>query len=190
VGEVDRALERVASGEPRSSERLLVLVYDELRRLAAGFLERERPGQTLQPTALVHEAYLRLVDPANPAQWNSRGHFFGAAAQAMRRVLVERARRKGREKHGGGRERLDVELTDVAEPVRSDDLIALDEAIEELAREDAESSRVVTMRYFGGMTADEIADVTGVSRATVQRRWTYARAWLHLRLRGPGGAGA
>ncbi len=187
MGEVDRVLAAIAGGDPHSAERLLTLVYDELRRLAAQLLARERPGQTLQPTALVHEAYLRLVDPENPAQWNSRGHFVGAAAQAMRRILVERARRMARVKHGGGRDRVDVELTHVPAPMSSEDLVALDDALDELAREDPECSRVVTMRYFGGMTVEEVAAATGVSRATVERRWTYARAWLHQRLRATGG---
>jgi len=187
VGEVDRALAAIANGEPHSSEKLLLLVYDELRRLAGQLLARERPGQTLQPTALVHEAYLRLVDPGNPAQWNSRDHFFGAAALAMRRILVEKARRRARVKHGAGRDRVDVELTHVPSPMSSEDLVALDDALDELAREDPECSRVVTMRYFGAMTVEEVATATGASRATVQRRWTYARAWLHRRLRGKGG---
>jgi RNA polymerase sigma factor (TIGR02999 family) len=184
---VDRAPAAIAGGDPRSADRLVALLHDELRSLAAQMVARERPGLTLQPTALVHEAYLRLVDPKNPAQWNSRGHFLGAAAQAMRRILVERARRKARVKHGGGRDRVDVELTHVPAPMSSDDLVALDDALDELAREDPECSRVVTMRYFGRMTVEEVARATGASRATVQRRWTYARAWLHQRLRATNG---
>ncbi len=187
MSEVDRLLAEVANGDPQSAERLLTLVYDELRRVAARMLSREKPGQTLQPTALVHEAYMRLVSPTNPAPWNSRGHFFGAAAQAMRRILVERARRVGRAKHGGGRERVELELTHLPAPVLSEDLVALDGALDELAREDPECSRVVTMRYFAGMTLEEVAAATGASRATVQRRWTYARAWLHRRLSDAGG---
>jgi RNA polymerase sigma factor (TIGR02999 family) len=169
-----------------SSDEGLLVVYEELRRLAARWLAKERPGQTLDATALVHEAYLRLVGPEGDekaATWGGRAHFFAAAAEAMRRILVERARRKRRAKHGGGKARLDVSLADLASPVTDDDLLALDEALEDLGREDPVKRRIVTLRYFGGMTAEETATVLGVTRVTVQRKWAYAKAWLHRRLR-------
>src|SRR5687768_17358797 len=177
--EVTRILSAVQQGDPVAAAQLLPLVYDELRRLAAQRLAQEKPGQTLQATALVHEAYLRLVDADPTAHWNSRGHFFAAAAEAMRRILVESARRKKRQKHGGDLERVEIELADVPTRMSSDELLALDEALENLHRHDPVKARLVTLRYFGGMTIEQAAEVLGISRVTAHRYWTYARAWLH-----------
>ncbi|MBC6952959.1 MAG: RNA polymerase subunit sigma [Leptolyngbya sp. PLA2] len=179
--EVTLLLNAASEGDPRASAELLPLVYEELRRLARARLGAEAPGQTLQPTALVHEAYLRLVGDAE-LQWNSRGHFFGAAALAMRRILVERARHRKRLKHGGGRKR--VELTDhamVAEPP-PDDLLALDEALERLAAIDSRKARVVMLRYFAGLSIEETAAALEVAPATVKADWAFSRAWLHRAL--------
>jgi RNA polymerase sigma factor (TIGR02999 family) len=186
MSEVTRILSAIEAGDAHAAEQLLPLVYAELRQLAAQKLAQERPGQTLEATALVHEAYLRLVG-ANPEQpWNSRGHFFAAAAEAMRRLLVENARRKNRLKHGGGRER--VRLEDVSLPTRisSDELVALDEALEKLQQHDAVKARLVTLRYFGGATIEQAAELLGISRVTAHRYWTYARAWLHQQMTGGG----
>ena len=183
--DVTRVLEDAARGDAGAAGRLLPLVYDELRKLAAQRLANESPGQTLQATALVHDAYLRLVDVSHPQDWNGRGHFFAAAAEAMRRILIENARRKSRGKHGGGLDR--VELDDIAVeslPTRMscDELIALDEALEELSRQDPVKGRLVTLRYFGGMSVEQASDVLGISRVTAHRYWTYARAWLYQRV--------
>jgi RNA polymerase sigma factor (TIGR02999 family) len=169
-------------GDSRAAQQLLPLVYDELRRLAAQRLAQEKPGQTLQATALVHEAYLRLVDVEKVQHWESRGHFFAAAAEAMRRILVDNARRTHAQKRGGGREKAD--LPDVVEdPEReSVDLLALDEALKELEEQHPEKARVVKLRFFAGRTLEETAAILGVSRATAQRHWTYAKAWLFGRL--------
>jgi RNA polymerase sigma factor (TIGR02999 family) len=187
MNDVPRLLSAIEQGDPHAAEQLLPLVYDELRRLAAQKLLREAPGQTLQPTALVHEAYLRLVggDAAQP--WNSCGHFFAAAAEAMRRILVENARRKKRIRHGGDRERADVELTALptGEPsISTDELLALEEALQKLHEHDPVKARLVTLRYFSGMTVEQAAEVLGISRVTAHRYWTYARAWLHQRISG------
>jgi RNA polymerase sigma factor (TIGR02999 family) len=179
VGEVTRILEGIEGGDPSSAERLFPLVYEELRRLAGQRLAHERPGQTLQATALVHEAYLRLVDVERAQRWNSRGHFFAAAAEAMRRILVESARRKARVRHGGGLVRCDVGLGDVAAPMSPDDLIALDEALEALRREDPVKAQLVSLRFFAGLPEAEAAAILSISRATASRQWRYARAWLH-----------
>jgi RNA polymerase sigma factor (TIGR02999 family) len=175
---VTRLLDAAAAGDPTAAAELLPLVYDELRKLAAQRLAQERPGQTLQATALVHEAYLRLVDEPNGRRWDSRGHFFAAAAEAMRRILVDAARRRGAEKRGGRRERID--LPDLAgatadEPV---DLLALDEALAKLEALHPEKAQVVKLRFFAGCTLEETAEMLGISRATAQRHWTIARAWL------------
>jgi len=177
--DVTRLLDAAAAGDPKAAADLLPLVYDELRRLAAAHMAAEKPGHTLQATALVHDAYLRLVGPDVSRIWNGRGHFFGAAAEAMRRILVEAARRKKREKHGGARRR--VELDDVtADPDgRSEDLLALDEALDGLAREDPAKAELVKLRYFAGLTLEEAAACQGVSLATAKRRWAVARAWLY-----------
>ncbi len=186
MNEVTQILDAVSRGEARAAEDLLPLVYAELRQLAVQRLSQEKPGQTLQPTALVHEAYLRLVGALDEERWDHRGHFFAAAAEAMRRILVEQARRKRAKKHGGGLVRHDaddVELP-VAEP--REDLIALDEALTKLQQIDAAGAKLVALRYFAGLTQAEAAQALGVSPRTADRLWSYARAWLHRELRGNG----
>lgn len=170
--------------EPLSASQILEhTLYEELRKLAAAKLAHEKPGQTLQATALVHEAYLRLVDNADQQQWNSRGHFFAAAAHAMRRILVENVRRKGRLKHGGAMQRVDLDsgCAEVESPAL--DLLALDEALTRLAAEEPDKAEVVTLRYFGGLTMPETATVLGISLATAERHWTFAKSWLLAELR-------
>ena len=179
MSDVTRILSAIEQGNSRAAEELLPLVYDELRRLAAGKMARESPGQTLDATGLVHEAYLRLVDVDRARHWDSRGHFFAAAAEAMRRILVDNARRKRRAKHGGDRRRIDLEEAGAVESARCDDLIALDEALGKLAAEDPAKAELVKLRYFGGFSVDEAAELLGISRATAKRYWTYARAWLY-----------
>src|SRR5262245_7211561 len=182
MNEVTQLLEAVANGDPTAASRVLPLIYDELRRLAARQLAREKPGQTLQPTALVHEAYLRLVAggeapaPREPS-WESRGHFFAAAAEAMRRILVERARRKKRRKHGGDRRRLHLGDPDLSVEPPADEILALDEAFTGLAREDPAAAQVVQLHFFAGLSIEQSAEALGVSRATAYRHWAYARAW-------------
>jgi RNA polymerase sigma factor (TIGR02999 family) len=178
MNEVTQILSDVAQGEVHAAGKLLPLVYEELRKLAAARLAQEAPGNTLTATALVHEAYLRLVGPADDARWDNRGHFFAAAAEAMRRILVDAARRKRTGKHGGHRRR--VELPDVpARPdVADEQLLALDEALTRLAAEDPAAARVVELRHFAGLSIEEAAATLGLSRATAYRHWTYARAWL------------
>jgi RNA polymerase sigma factor (TIGR02999 family) len=181
---VTQILSAIERGEPSAAEPLLPLVYEELRRLAAQRLAQERPGQTLEATALVHEAYLRLVDVEKAQHWDSRRHFFAAAAEAMRRILVESARRHRAKKRGGGCAR--VELPDVAERSKGDpvDLLALDEALGKLDAQHPEKAQVVKLRYFAGCSLAETAAMLGISRATAERHWTYARAWLFGRLNG------
>ncbi len=181
MSEVTRILTAIEQGEARAGEELLPLVYDELRRLAASQLAHEAPGQTLQATALVHEAWLRLAG-APDRKWAGEKHFFGAAAQAMRRILIENARRKQRQKRGGGGERVEVERIEVAQPVPSDDLLALDEALTELAQRDPQSAELVQLRFFAGLTQQQAADLLGISRRTADRTWAYARAWLFHRI--------
>jgi RNA polymerase sigma factor (TIGR02999 family) len=178
MNEMTSILSAIARGEPQAAERLLPLVYDELRKLAAQRLAQEKPGQTLQATALVHEAYLRLVNTDKVQQWNSRGHFFAAAAEAMRRILIDSARRKRCPKHGGDRHRVDLgDAGDaIAPPVA--DLLALDEALEKLAAEDKDSADLVKLRYFAGLSLAEAAEALGLPARTAGRRWAYARAWL------------
>jgi RNA polymerase sigma factor (TIGR02999 family) len=188
MSEVTRILSAIEQGDPHAAEQLLSLVYDELRQLAAQRLAQEKSGQTLQATALVHEAYLRLVDTDQAQQWNSRGHFFAAAAEAMRRILVEQARRKGRQKRGGDWRRWDVQFSEPAAEGPDVDLVAVDEALTELAREHPEKAELVKLRYFAGMTLAEAAAALGISTATADRRWRYARAWLTRRLRPPDAA--
>jgi len=179
MSDVTRILSAIEQGDPSAAEQLLPLVYDELRQLAAQRLAREKPGQTLEATALVHEAYLRLVDSEQAQQFNSRGHFFAAAAEAMRRILVESARRKGRLKRGGGLARLDLGAAEeAAVPEVREDLLALDEALTKLAAADPQAARLVELRYFGGLPVAEAARSLGVSPRTADRLWAFARAWL------------
>jgi RNA polymerase sigma factor (TIGR02999 family) len=176
-------LSAIEHGDAQAADQLLPLVYDELRNLAAQKLGRETPGQTLQPTALVHEAYLRLVGEDGP-QWDSRGHFFAAAAEAMRRILVENARRKASRKRGGDLTRADFDVDQLAAPELREDLLALDEALDRLAAADPEAARLVQLRYFAGLTLSEAAKILGVAPRTADRLWAYARAWLHQALDG------
>ena len=182
MSDVTRILCAIEQGDPHAAEQLLPLVYDELRRLAALRMAREQPGQTLEATALVHEAYLRLVDRDSAQHWNSRGHFFAAAAEAMRRILINRARDKNRLKRGGGRRRLDLDRLAVADAAQDDELLALDEALDKLAAEDRASAELVKLRFYTGLTLDEAAQALGVSRRTADRYWAYARAWLYNEL--------
>ena len=178
MGDLTRVLDAAAAGDPRAARELLPLVYDELRRLAAARLAHEAPGQTLDATALVHEAYLRLVGPADARRWKDRGHFFAAAAQAMRNLLVDHARRKRRDKHGGGRRRVELDESVPAPAGREPDLLALDEALTRLAAADPEAAAVVQLRYFAGLSVEQAAEALGTSRATAYRHWAFARAWL------------
>jgi len=182
MSEVTQILGQIEDGDGQAAAQLLPLVYDELRKLAAQRMTHERPGQTLQATALVHEAYLRLVDTDKAQHWKSRRHFFGAAAEAMRRILVDSARRKQGPKHGGGRQRVQVDEAYCVECPNADDLLALDEALARLASREPVKAEVVKLRYFGGLSLDEAAEALGISRATVKRHWTYARAWLYAEL--------
>jgi len=177
MSEVTRILDAIDQGDVQAVDNLLPLVYEELRRLAAQKMSRESPGQTLQATALVHEAYIRLV--GEDKNWKGRTHFFAAAAEAMRRILIENARRKGRLKRGGGRHRVDFENADLAVDGPSTDLIALDEALVKLAEEDRVVAELVKIRYFAGLTLEQAAEIIGVSRRTADRYWAYARAWLY-----------
>ncbi len=172
--EITKLLSEIDGEDPTAASRLLPLVYDELRRLAAAKLAQEQPGQTLQATALVHEAYLRLVPGGASNHWHGRGHFFAAAAEAMRRILVENARRRGRKKHGGEFVRADLPLADVAEPDDADDLLALDEALERLAQFDPQPARLVKLRYFAGLTIPQAAEVLGVSPRKADFLWSFA----------------
>jgi RNA polymerase sigma factor (TIGR02999 family) len=182
MNEVTRILSAVEQGDSHAAEQLLPLVYDELRKLAAQKLAQEKPGQTLQATALVHEAYVRLVDVEKMPHWDRRGHFFAAAAEAMRRILVESARRRQAEKRGGGHER--IALSDLSESAPNDslDLLALDEALKTLEAQHPQKAQIVKLRFFAGQTLEETAQTLGVSRATAQRNWAYARAWLFGKL--------
>ncbi len=183
MNEVTRILDAIGQGDAGAAAQLLPLVYDELRRLAAQRMAREKPGQTLQPTALVHEAYLRLVGHGEERHWDNRGHFFVAAAEAMRRILVENARRKRSLKRGGDRQRLDLNLEQPAEGERSAPLLALDEALDRLEARDADKAQLVKLRYFAGMTVEQAAETLGISVTTANRWWSYARAWLHEEIR-------
>jgi RNA polymerase sigma factor (TIGR02999 family) len=180
--DVTRILSSIARGEPRAAEQLLPLVYDELRKVAAQKLAHEKPGQTLQPTALVHEAYLRLVGGDKAPAFKDRGHFFAAAGAAMRRILVDNARRKMTRKRGGGRQRQPLEA--VAAPEPDAELLALDEALQKLAVVDPQKARLVELRYFAGLTGEQAAEVLGISPTTADRHWAYARAWLQAEVRG------
>jgi RNA polymerase sigma factor (TIGR02999 family) len=178
-----RAIER---GNPHAAEQLLPLVYDELRKLAAARLAQEKPGQTLQPTALVHEAYLRLVGADPAAHWDSRGHFFAAAAEAMRRILIENARRKRRQKRGGARRRVQLDPSQLSYVSPAEDLLDLNDALDALAVEDPQAAQFVKLRYFAGLPIEEAAEMVGLSRSAACAHWAYARAWLHRRLRASG----
>ena len=179
---ITQVLEAIERGDPRAAEQLLPLIYDELRRLAAQRLSQEKPGQTLEATGLVHEAYLRLVGTDEEKRWDNRGHFFAAAAEAMRRILVENARRKRSGKHGGGMVRQDLDEIRPAAPELCEDLLALDEALERLAEKDAVKAELVKLRHFAGLTVDQAAQALGISPATADRYWAYARAWLHAEI--------
>jgi RNA polymerase sigma factor (TIGR02999 family) len=183
MSEVTRILRALEQGDPHVASRLLPLVYEELRKLAAQKMAQEQPGQTLQPTALVHEAYLRLVGQGNPG-WQNRGHFFAAAAEAMRRILVEQARRKHRDKHGGQLHRADVDIAFLSAPVPNQDLLALDEALTKLAKADPFKAQLIQLRFFGGLSNEEAAEILGISAVTAKRHWRYARAWLHREVSG------
>ena len=176
--DVTRILSQIESGDPSAAEQLLPLVYKELRKLAAAKLAHEKPGQTLQATALVHEAYLRLVDVEKAQQWDSRGHFFAAAAEAMRRILVENARRKQRLRHGGDRKRINLDQLEPAGGDSADELLALNDALDSLAQQVPEAAEVVQLRYFAGLTTQQSADVLGISLRTANRHWAFAKAWL------------
>jgi RNA polymerase sigma factor (TIGR02999 family) len=175
---VTQLLRAAHTGDPQAAADLLPLVYDELRKLAGARMAAESPDHTLQPTALVHEAYLRLVGPVDNARWDNRGHFFAAAAEAMRRILVEAARRKRAVKHGGGYQRVDTETITVAAPEQDDDLVAIDAALDRLADIDPVKAELVKLRYFADLTIDEAAAALEISPATAKRYWAYSRAWL------------
>jgi RNA polymerase sigma factor (TIGR02999 family) len=186
MSDVTRILSAIEQGDPQAAEQLLPLVYDELRKLAAQKLSQELPGQTLQATALVHEAYLRLVDVDKVQSWDSRGHFFAAAAEAMRRILIENARAKQRLKRGGDRKRLNLEDIDLAATAAAqpDELLVLDELIVKLGSEDPDAAQIVKLRYFAGLSIEEAAQLMGISRSSAYEHWAYARAWLHCALLG------
>jgi RNA polymerase sigma factor (TIGR02999 family) len=189
LNNLTQILSAIEQGDPHASEQLLPLVYEELRKLAAQKMAQEAPGQTLQATALVHEAYLRLV--ASPGRksgeeprWDSRAHFFAAAAEAMRRILIDNARRKGRIKHGRDRKRVDLDDADVVSLAAPDELLLIDEAIAKLAAEDPRAAQLVRLRYFAGLSVEEAAEMSGLSRSSAYEHWSYARAWLQCELRG------
>jgi RNA polymerase sigma factor (TIGR02999 family) len=175
-------LSAIERGDPHAAEQILPLVYEELRQLAAQKLAQEKPGQTLQATALVHEAYLRLVDVEHAQHWNSRGHFFAAAAEAMRRILVEQARHKQRHKHGGGRQRVALDADQLAYRSADEELLAIHDALDRLAAEDPQSAELVKLRYFAGLSVEQAAEVMGVPRSTAYVHWAYARASLRVLL--------
>lgn len=184
MSEVTRILSAAEAGDPKAAAQLLPLVYNELRKLAAHRLAHEKPGQTLQATALVHEAYLRLVEGERQQDWNSRGHFFAAAAEAMRRILIESCRRKGAEKHGGAYRRIELADVEIPAPATAERWLLLDDALTRLAQLDPEAAQVAKLRLFAGLPPDEAAQALGISRATAFRHWTYARAWLQSRMQG------
>jgi RNA polymerase sigma factor (TIGR02999 family) len=188
MNEVTRVLSAIEGGDPQAAEQLLPLVYNELRQLAAQKLAQEAPGQTLQPTALVHDAYLRLIEGGDASasreqQWNSRGHFFAAAAEAMRRILIDQARQKQSQRRGGGRKRRSLDGAQIAAPELSADVLALHEALERFEQVDSVKAELVKLRYFAGLSLPQVAEVLGISRTTADRYWSYARAWLHAELK-------
>lgn len=180
--DVTRILSQIEQGDPAAAEQLLPLVYEELRNLAAAKLASEKPGQTLQATALVHEAYLRLVDVPQAQHWNSRGHFFGAAAEAIRRILIEHARAKQSAKRGGEHRRIDLKTIDLAETPSGEQLLLFNDALEALEAEDAEAGQLVKLRYFAGLSVKEAGEAMGIGRSTAYDQWSFARAWLRCRL--------
>ena len=188
MSDVTRILSQIEAGDPAAADQLLPLVYDELKKLAACRMAQEKPGQTLQATALVHEAYLRLVENraseslGSSPQWDSRGHFFAAAAEAMRRILVENARRKKRDKHGGGRQRLDIDEVFLIAAEPAENLLDLDDALTRLEQTDALAAQLVKLRYFAGLSMAQSADTLGLPLRTAERNWTFARSWLHREL--------
>jgi RNA polymerase sigma factor (TIGR02999 family) len=175
---ITEVLDAIAQGDDAAAEQLLPLVYDELRKLAAQRLSGEQPGQTLDATALVHEAYLRLVGPGEARHWDNRGHFFAAAAEAMRRILIENARRKSRRKHGGGRRRVELDAEAVAAPTPDEELLALDAALHKFAEQHPDKAKLVELRFFAGLTGEAAAELLGISPSTADRHWVFARAWL------------
>ena len=182
MSDFTRILDAAKNGDPKAAEELLPLVYEELRKLAAHKMSNEVPGHTLQPTALVHEAWLRLVGKDGQAQFKNRAHFFGAAAEAMRRILIENARRKGARRHGGDQQRVDVQDIEIAAEVKADELLALNDALDKFSLQDQSKAELVKLRYFVGLTIEEAAQVLGISEPTAKRYWTYARAWLHAEI--------
>jgi RNA polymerase sigma factor (TIGR02999 family) len=184
MSDVTGILRAIEQGDPHAADQLLPQVYDDLRKLAAAKLAREKPGQTLDATALVHEAYLRLVDVGKEQRWNSRGHFFAAAAEAMRRILVENARRKACVKHGGGRQRIDLDAVQVAIGMPADQLLALDEALTKLATRDPQSAQLIKLICFAGLRIDEAAEILSISSRTAYRDWAFAQAWLYREICG------
>jgi RNA polymerase sigma factor (TIGR02999 family) len=182
MSDVTQLLVAIDAGDSRAAAELLPLVYNELRQLAAARLANEKCGQTLQPTALVHEAYLRLVGNENSQRWDSRGHFFAAAAEAMRRILVENARRKNRQKHGGEFQRVELKDADVATSLPDERLLAIDEALDRLAKEDPPAAELVKLRFFAGFSISEAAEILGISRSNAYAHWAYARAWLQCQV--------
>ena len=182
MSEVTRILHSIESGDPKAADELLPLVYEELRRLAAHKMANELPGQTLQQTALVHEAWLRLTGNEN-VKWDGRAHFFGAAAEAMRRILIDNARRKKALRHGGGQQRLDIQDVELAATASDDELLSINDALEKFAKHDKQKAELVKLRYFAGLTIEEAAAALGISEPTAKRHWTYARAWLFNEIR-------
>jgi RNA polymerase sigma factor (TIGR02999 family) len=182
MADVTQILSQIEQGDPSAANQLLALIYDELRKLAAARLAAENPGQTLQATALVHEAYVRLIDVQAAQRWDSRGHFFAAGAEAMRRILIERARKKASQKRGGKLERLSIDAVDIADHASPEELLLIDEVLEALAKHDPSAAEVVKLRYFAGLTINEVAESLGMSRRTIYRHWNYARAWLSAEL--------
>jgi RNA polymerase sigma factor (TIGR02999 family) len=190
MSDVTQILSAIDQGDPHAAEKLLPLVYDELRRLAAHKMAEEKPGQTLQATALVHEAYLRLVDVDQAQHWNSRGHFFAAAAEAMRRILINRARDKNRDKRGGRRTRVELNAIECVDDAADEALLDIDEALQQLAVHHPACAELVKLRFFAGLTLEESAAALGLARRTADRYWAYARAWIYKTLNGETGGGA
>jgi len=181
MSDVTRILESMESGDAKAAGELLPLVYAELRKLAAARMAKEAPGQTLQPTALVHEAWLRLTGNEE-VKWQGRGHFFGAAAEAMRRILIDKARRKHAQRHGGGQQRIDIQEIEIADVTKDDELLAVNESLEKFAAHDPQKAELVKLRYFAGLTIEESAQILHISAPTAKRWWTYARAWLYRQI--------